>query len=322
MNMKKLISVFIAFVFAVLPFVAIVKRQAIFDWWRLRDYAPSNRIVELASNTTMTDQGKHLFYVYHAELQDSEAFNNSCDFNEESIVLGCYVSNRGIYIFDVTDARLKGIHEVTAAHEVLHAAYDRLSAKEQARIDTLVSKAFEALTDQRIKDTVESYRKRDPSVVPNELHSILGTEVRDLPAELEAHYGRFFNNRKAVVAFSEQYEQAFLERKNRAETLAQQIQSLKSQIEAKEKELAETRAELEAEYRALESQRPNAEPTSFNARVRAYNANVQRYNANVQQSYALIDQHNALVAEYNQVVSEEKELIEAIDSRPETIDQQ
>ncbi len=320
--MKKLATLLVSLAILAIPAVAFVERQAIFDWWRLRNYTPSQEIVQIADRTTLTDEGKHLLYVYHAALQDREAFNQSCEFSEQSIVLGCYVSNRGIYIFNVTDERLKGIHEVTAAHEVLHAAYDRLSSKEQAKIDQLVSQTFSSLENQRIKDTVEAYRKRDPSIVQNEQHSILATEVRELPAELEAYYSRYFKDRTAVVAFSEQYEQTFSERKTKAEQLQNQIETVKQQIQILDQSLANTRAELESEYAALEAQRSGADPDSFNARVRAYNAKVQRYNAQVQQSYALIDRHNALVIEYNQVVVEEKELIKAIDSRPETIDQQ
>lgn len=320
--MKKILSLLIAVIIAATPFVVIAQRQEIFDWWRLRDYTPSQRIAELAASTTMTDDAKHLFYVYHAKLLDSESFNEACDFSEQSIVLGCYVSNQGIYIYDVTDERLKGIHEVTAAHEVLHAAYDRLSTKERNRIDVLTEQSFAQIKSQRIRDTVESYRQRDPSIVPNELHSIIATEVRDIPQELEDYYKRYFIDRSVIVAFSENYEQAFSERKAREQQLAAQIEAIKQQISELEQTLAQTRAELEAEFAALESQRSTAEANSFNARVRAYNAKVQQYNANVQRSYALIDRHNALVAEYNQVVIEEKELIDAIDSRPETINQQ
>lgn len=319
---KRFVSILVTAAVAALPFVAIWQRQAIFDWWQLRGYTPSAEIVRLADNTTMTDAGRHLFYVYHAELQDKEAFNQSCQFSEHSIVLGCYVGGRGIYIYNVTDERLNGIEEVTAAHEVLHAAYDRLSSKERARIDGLTEAVLQSLTNQRIKDSVEAYRKRDPSVVPNELHSIIATEVRDLPAELEAYYVRYFKDRKTIVSYSEKYEQVFTQRKARAAELVRQIESLRAQIDAKNAELAERRARLEAEYRALESQRTTAEPESFNARVRAYNASVRAYNAAVQESYVLIDRHNALVAEYNQVVIEEKELIKAIDSRPATIESQ
>jgi len=319
---KRIVSVLLTLAIALLPVIGFMKRQAIFDWYRLRGYEPSAAITALADNTTMTDEGRHLLYVYHAELQGRDDFNQSCQFSEQSIVLGCYVSNQGIYIYDVEDERLAGIEEVTAAHEILHAAYDRLSGSEREKIDALTAKVFEGITNKRVIESVKAYRDKDPSIVPNELHSIIGTEIRDIPEELETYYARYFNDRKTVVGYSERYEKAFTERKAKADSLLRQIESVRSQIEQNDAELTRMRAELEAEYRALESQRASAEPSSFNARVRAYNAKVQSYNAKVRQSYVLIDQHNALVNEYNQVVLEEKELIKAIDSRPTTIESQ
>lgn len=319
---KRIVTVLLTFLIAMVPVVGFMQRQAIFDWYRLRDYQPSAAIATLANNTTMTDDGRHLFYVYHAQLQGREDFNQSCQFSEQSIVLGCYVSNQGIYIYDVEDERLAGIEEVTAAHEILHAAYDRLSGSERERIDALTAKVFEEITNKRVLDAVKAYRDKDPAIVPNELHSIIGTEIRDIPEELEAYYARYFNDRKTVVGYSENYEKAFTERKAKADSLLGQIETVRAQIEQNDVDLTRMRTALEAEYRALESQRASAEPSSFNARVRAYNAQVQTYNAKVRQSYVLIDRHNALVNEYNQVVMEEKELIKAIDSRPSTIESQ
>lgn len=319
---KRIVTVSLTLVIAIVPVIGFMKRQAIFDWYRLRDYQPSAAIAALADNTTMTDTGRHLFYVYHAELQGRDDFNQSCQFSEQSIVLGCYVSNQGIYIYDVEDERLAGIEEVTAAHEVLHAAYDRLSSSERGRIDALTAQVFEGITNPRVLDSVKAYHDKDPAIVPNELHSIIGTEIRDIPEELETYYARYFKDRKTVVGYSEKYEKAFTERKARADSLLRQIEAVRVQIEQNDADLTRMRTELEAEYRALESQRASAEPSSFNARVRAYNAQVQTYNTKVRQSYVLIDRHNALVNEYNQVVLEEKELIKAIDSRPSTIESQ
>src|SRR5690606_25698564 len=118
-----------------------------------------------------------LFYVHNPELLNKVDFQGKCLHTEETIVLGCYITNSKIYVFDVSDERLHGVEEVTAAHEMLHAAYDRLNAKEKTRIDGMLSEVFNQSTDERLKATVESYRKRDPSVVPNELHSIIGTEI-------------------------------------------------------------------------------------------------------------------------------------------------
>src|SRR6185295_11567695 len=102
----------------------------------------------------MTPDTRRLFYVYHPVLEDKQAFNSHCTDSEKTIVLGCYISRTGIYLYDVTDSRLNGVEQVTAAHETLHAAYERLSSSERKRVDGLTAQAFAQVTDQRIKDTI------------------------------------------------------------------------------------------------------------------------------------------------------------------------
>ena len=106
--------------------------QSIRDWWVLRSFSPSNEIVSLADDTGMSDQGRQKFYVSQPELNSRASFNDNCPFPDRSLVLGCYASLR-IYIFDVDDPQLEGVEEVTAAHEMLHAVYDRLSTGDRDR---------------------------------------------------------------------------------------------------------------------------------------------------------------------------------------------
>lgn len=284
-----------------------VKRQDLYDWSRLRNYTPPNDIAQLAFDTTMTNDARDLFYVYHPELNDRATFSHNCSgFGEQTIVLGCYISNTGIYLFDVDDNRLSGVEQVTAAHEMLHAAYDRLSPAERSRIDGLIASAFKDVTDERIKDTIENYRKRDPSVVPNELHSIIATEVRDIPQELEDYYRQYFTDRLAVVAFSEKYERVLTERRNRAAAIEVQLSGLKSEIETQEKALEEEGNSLQDERGQVNTQE---EATAYNIRVSGYNANIRDFNAKVVQ-------YNDLVEEYKKVALETEELYKAMDSRP------
>ncbi len=104
---------------------AITKRDAIYDWWRLHDYAPPAAAVQFADDTTMTAKARTLFYINHPKLEQSVAFNGECPNNsEKAIVLGCYHPNQnGIFLFMVNDKTLSGVEQVTAAHEMLHAAY-------------------------------------------------------------------------------------------------------------------------------------------------------------------------------------------------------
>lgn len=283
-----------------------VKRQEIYDWWRLRDYTPPAEIVRLADDTTMKDYGRRLFYVYKPELNDRFQFNQNCTHTEETIVLGCYISGVGIYLFDIDDPRLEGVEQVTAAHEMLHVAYERLSPTEKERIDKLTADTLQSLNNQRIIKTIENYRSRDSSVVPNELHSILATEVRDLPEELEEYYRRYFSNRLKIVEFSEQYESILTERKTRAVTLESQITGLKADIEIIESELSNKRSQLNSARQNVRTQQ----------QVREYNQQVESYNANIRQLNNLIARHNKLVEEYKRNAFETQELYEAIDSRP------
>lgn len=302
-------------------FVAFLffQRQAIYDWWRLRDYTAPSDVVALADQTTMKDSARRVFYVYHPAIEPRETFNQHCRDGEFTIVLGCYAQGRGIYIFRVDDPRLDGIEEVTAAHEFLHAAYDRLSKDERKKVDTMTAEAYANIASQRIKDTVEEYRKHDASVVPNELHSILGTEVEDLPAELEKYYARYFTNRKQIVKFSKAYESAFTDRKNQAKVYENRLNALKDQIESANKDLEAEHSRLEEEVNNLQASRNGADPDSFNNRIDAYNADVNAYNRRVSQVQDMVDTYNQLYEKYKELIVEQQDLFKAIDSRPQQI---
>ena len=307
--MKKLLAIVSWLLVVSVPVAGILaytQRQEIEDWYRLRDYQPTSEVVQLASDTTMTDSARRLFYVYRPQVDGRDSFNTHCTHDEQTIVLGCYVSRQGIYLFEVDDKRLEGVKQVTAAHELLHAAYDRLSVQDRERIDTLTAEAFAAVTNERIKKTVENYRSRDPNIVPNELHSILATEVRRLPDELEEYYKQYFSSRQQVVAYSEKYESILTERRTRAATLESQITGLRGDIEQLEAVLSNAQTSLSRDRSGVDTQ---DEVQAFNQRVKAYNQQVGQLNG-------MIDRYNSLIEEYKKNAVEAQELYQAIDSRP------
>jgi hypothetical protein len=312
-------SIIITLFIISLPLAAWWQRWNIFDWSRLRNYQPSSEVIKLAQDTTMSTTGSHLFFVYHPSLEGKTEFNGHCSDSERTIVLGCYVSQEGIYIYNVSDKRLDGIHEVTSAHEMLHAAYERLDSSEKTRINKLLYSTFANVTDKRILDTVEQYRKKDPSVVANELHSILGTEVKTLPLELENYYKRYFNDRSKVVSYSEQYEQAFDARKKQVDADDVELKALKPQITSLEDSLQNQLKNLKSQKSQMDGFLSEKKYEEYNAMVPTYNANVISYNRDVAKVGRLIDQYNNLVKERNALALEENELIKAIDSRPSTV---
>lgn len=296
------------------PVIVYAEKQNIYDWWRLRNYTAPAEVQALASRTTMVPSAERLFYVYRPSLQAREDFNKNCTTLEETIVLGCYKATDGIYVFNVTDTRLQGVKEVTAAHEMLHAAYDRLSAQERTRIDELTAQAFANLQDERIKKNIASYRSRDPAVVPNELHSILATEVRTLPEELETYYKRYFTDRAKIVAYSEQYEAEFTSRETARIAYDAQLKDLKASIDALESSLVARSLEIDQLYAQLVALRDARQYEQYNAGVSPYQAKVAAFNADVVKQRSLVAQYNQIVEARNAVAGEEQELMNAINS--------
>jgi hypothetical protein len=281
MSKKKYLGIAATAILVAMPVLVIWQHQAVYDSFRLRGYVAPDKVVQLATDTGMRDLTRRIFYVYHPSIEDKAPFNKNCKSSEQTIVLGCYVDGKGIYLLSVTDDRLNGVEQVTAAHETLHAVYARLNSKERAKVDVMTAEAFSKLNDQRIKDTIDLYKKQDPSVVPNELHSILGTEVRLLPADLEAYYSRYFSNRTKVVGFSEQYEQAFTDRKNQIVDYDAQLLSLKTEIDNLQSSLSKQATTLSSERERLGKLRSNGQIDAYNAAVPGFNQKVNTYNQDV-----------------------------------------
>jgi hypothetical protein len=318
---KRIASSVLSLLILAVPLIAWAQRDYLFDTWRLHNYTPSSAVVQLADSTTMTPKARHLFYVYHPDLEDKATFGSHCGNEEQTIVLGCYILHRGIYLYNVPDQRLDGVQEVTAAHEMLHAQYDRLSSSDRKKVDGLTAEALKSITDERLLQTIDNYRKKDPSVVPNELHSILGTEVRNLPPDLETYYQRYFTDRSKVVDFADSYKGEFTGREQRVADLDKQLASIKSQIDSLNGSLETQQATLKTQYSNLQQQKKSGQIETYNAAIPAYNLAVQSYNADVNKERALVQQYNSLVEERNSLALEENQLIKALDSR-ETIQTQ
>lgn len=298
-----------------------VNREQVTDWWRLRNYQPPKDIAALADVTTMTDYGRHLFYINHPSLENKENFNMHCsDKGEESAVLGCYHGNRqGIYIYAVTDARLAGVRQVTAVHEMLHQAYDRLSTHERQRIDALLKDFYESgkLNDD-IKSKIDAYKKQADVALANEMHSIFGSEVANLPEELEAYYRQYFADRSQVVTLSETYRTEFTRRQELVKQYDGELTNLKRQIEANKANLESKMSFLKEKEKSINQDLANSDPDAYEADVQSYNATVQTYNAQLASTRRLIDTYNELVGKRNGLAVQEQQLQQALDSRLNT----
>ena len=303
---------------AVMVSLAWVNRFAIYDWIKLRGYTPPAQVAQLAEETSFNSYGKRLFYINSPQISDKQQFAAQCKVREQTIVLGCY-NGTHIYVYQVDDPKLNGVEQVTAAHEMLHAAYDRLGGSEKTKIDALLMTAYNRLNDKRLQDLIASYETTEPGQTANELHSILGTEQRNLGPELEEYYKKYFIDRTKVVTYAENYQKVFDTLKNQVDTYDAELSLRKSEIERRQTALEIQSDKLAAQKIQMDQQKESGQVDAYNAQVASYNNGVKSYNAEIITIQGLINEYNALVIIRNNVTIEQQNLAKSIDSRPTTI---
>lgn len=229
---SSLASLIILGVFAVIAGALFLNRQLIIDSISVWQFKPSNEIAALATDAGLSDNGRFIYYASQPSVESTQIFNNVCGRSEQSTaILGCYANDR-IYVYDITNQKLNGIKEVTAAHEMLHAAYQRLGDADKKTVNTLLDAEYEKLkNDAKFSERMQFYARAEPGERENELHSIVGTEVASVSPALEKYYGRYFSDRQKVVALHEKYSTVFKDLEAKTNQLSASIKALSKQIE-------------------------------------------------------------------------------------------
>lgn len=211
----------------------LLNRQFVVDQLTVWQYKPTGEVAALAQSAQMNSTGVFYFYASTPQLDGTTKFNDLCTRQEKnSAILGCYANGR-IFVYDIKDARLNGVREVTAAHEMLHAAYSRLSNSKKAQVDALLDAEYQTLLqshDAGLKERMEYYARTEPGERNNELHSIIGTEVKDISGELENYYRGYFTDRHAVVRLHDSYSSKFDELQYTSTSLKTQLEQLSTDI--------------------------------------------------------------------------------------------
>lgn len=309
---------------SIAAFVGINYGQRILDTVIASQFSPPSQIVAIKNTLKLTDEGRTVFYASQPKVQDQVHFNDSCKSTERTAaMLGCYYK-RQIYLFDITNEELQGALEVTAAHEMLHAAYDRLPFYEKNKIDQLVQDEYQQVkNDQTIKDLVAYYEKAEPGSVTNELHSILGTTVSSLNAELEQHYEKYFTDRQSIVFMNEKYSAVFKKVQDEAASLSKKISAEGKDIERKMSQYEADRKQLESDIDVFNQRASSGEFTSQGSFQVARTALSSRATAISQRRDELnskVDSYNQLVEQLNRLSVRSDELNKSINgiTTPET----
>lgn len=300
--------------FAVVAAISF-NRQWIKDQYIVKTTSLAPQSQNLANDLMLTPRANFLFKASQPLVEDSQAFNAACRSvaKEQSIVLGCYTQQR-IYIYNVTDQRLNGVQQVTAAHELLHAAYQRMPTNERNEVNKLLESTADTISDARFKDTLAEYRRTEPDQIDNELHSIIGTEIAVLPEALEVHYQKYFTNRSKIVDYAKQYETTFTDLDNQIKSYDTELNALRGEKESLEKTLAAEQSSIEAENTRLNSLRRSGDTAAYNDAVPGYNQSVKTYNANIARLKEIIAQYNDIVDKRNQLATTQNNLTKQLDS--------
>ena len=141
----------------------VQNRQYVLDQLAVSRYQPSAEVANLAKSSSMSSEGQFYFYASEPKVDGTQAFNSLCDRKEkQNAILGCY-SDMKVYIYDVSNPQLDGVKEVTASHEMLHAAWDRLSDAKKSEVGALLENESKKQNDAELNTRREYYARAEPA---------------------------------------------------------------------------------------------------------------------------------------------------------------
>ena len=296
--------------------------QRVTDQFTVWNFSADATITSYADRATMTDEGRFLFFASKPEVSPQGEFDAHCSSQLEDVgILGCYQhADKRIYLYDVTDDRLDGIEEVVAAHEMLHAAWDRMNDDERAALGPLLEAAAKTKADDpEFASTLAYYAKAEPGERLNELHSIIGTEFGDLDPALEKHYAEYFTDRAALVELHNTSHAVFQQQQDAIDDIVAQLDALQASVDADYTTYNTGYDQLNADIAAFNDRAASGDfqsQSQFNAER---NALISRQ-AELDSFYASIDdrksQYEALVAQLDDLNAQVDELNQSINIKP------
>lgn len=315
---KEWLLLIFAWLAIILVIMIGVYRQSLIDLISYWQYQPTPAILSLSKASFMSPKAEFIFFASHPVLDSTSNLHQECHGMENTAsVLGCYKEDQ-IYIFDVQDPEIHQVKVVTAAHEMLHAAYARLSDSERQTINKLLEQEFAKLaTDKKFADRLSVYSSLLPAQFSNELHSIIGTEVAEIDEALEKYYQRYFIDRQAIVKLNQNWLLAFEKRQQESQKLSEEIKQLETQIE---EESALYNFSVKYLNTKIDAFNQRADQGGFASQVDFTNErakllqDVRTLEASRDETNKAIDKYNQLLIRYNELNLELKELFSHLDS--------
>jgi hypothetical protein len=293
--------------------------QRLVDQYTVWTFTPSAATQSIATASRMTAEGRFLFLASKPQVETAAIFDSSCASEQEgSGILGCYLpTGRTIHLFDVTDPRLAGLEDVVGAHEMLHAAWDRMNTIERQRLIPQLEAVASRLSDNAdFTSRMAYYAKAEPGERDNELHSIIGTEVASIGPELEAHYAQYFSDRSALVALHEKSDAVFTDLQTRSAELSTAMAALKATIDSEYAQYTTGYDRLNADVRAFNARTDWTSNAEISRAKRSLEARRAALDAQYADIVAKHDQYNADYAALTSLTDQTNELYKGLNLQP------
>lgn len=292
-----------------------------FDYIKASSFTPSGEMQGIIDELDLTDRGVRTFRAVRPNLASRTVFNEKCNSHDSEIyVLGCYVTGDDIiYLYNIEVPELNGVRESTAAHELLHAVYNRLPFWEKNDLNSKLRKVYDSLDEKSdIKTSMELYSDEE---FYDELHSRIGTEIKELPAELENHYAKIFNDQDKIVDFYNKYSGTFKALEKEMETLGSKIEEGKRYIDEETARLDALANELN---KKIEDYNKRVAAGSNGSAIQTEGNNLQKEISELEDMYKklneYINEYNKMIDEYNSNVIQTNDILDSINSNSSKVE--
>lgn len=240
---RELIAIVVATVLIVAA-CGILRSTLVQDWWRGWLYEEPENVSILREELELTGKGERIFKASHPMLvSEPSTFNFYCGEHEDDVYLsGCYTQGK-IYVYEVAREELKDSNKVTAAHELLHAAWLRMGERERYAVEEMLAEV-KATNAEWVEEETKLYYETERL---EELYVRAGTKLKELPVELEEHYAKYFKNRQQIVEFYENYQTPFRELQAKGQEIKRELDELQESLKIGRKDYQERVDWLEQE---------------------------------------------------------------------------
>ncbi|MEX2268872.1 MAG: hypothetical protein WEA75_09320 [Acidimicrobiia bacterium] len=267
----------------------------------LLEEAEQEDVIELGREASLSREGRELFADTAPVIREKADFVEDCPLPEadDTFVLGCYDQfTNEISILRVDRLDIRGVMPVTAAHEMLHAAYERLGRQEREKVNAMIEEFVAENPQPRLEESLTLYTEQERA---NELHSLVGTEVSVLSRALERHYAQYFDDRAALIALFAGYQSVFDNLETRFEQLEAELDALDAQLGNLEAQANAAGKEADSLANQIDELRAQGRFDEANNLVGPQNTAVDRANSLGAQYNAVVNEYNAKVAEANAI---------------------